>query len=59
MKIPYNLEEAEKTISLFPGENISMSQISGVDFKVSNLIEYSAVSINLEEIIPQKFYACC
>ena len=34
-----------------------MSRISGVDFPVSNLIEYSPVSINIEEIIPQKFYA--
>ena len=34
-----------------------MSRISRVDFPVSNMIEYSPVSINIEEIIPQKFYA--
>ena len=36
-----------------------MSRISGVDFPVSNLIEDSSLSINIEEVIPQKFYACC
>ena len=59
--MPDNLEEAEKTIFLFPipnGDNISMSRISGVDFPVSNLIEDSPASINIEEVIPRKFYAC-
>ena len=35
-----------------------MSRISGVDFPVQNLIEDSTASINIEEVIPQKFYAC-
>ena len=35
-----------------------MSQISGVDFPVSNLNKDSPASINIEEVIPQKFYAC-
>ena len=41
------------------GDNILMSRISGVDFPVSNLIEDSPASINIEESLPQKFYACC
>ena len=40
------------------GDNILMSRISGVDFPVSNLIEDSLASITMEEVIPQKFYAC-
>ena len=36
-----------------------MSQISGIDFPVSNLIEDSPASVNIEEVIPQKFYVCC
>ena len=39
-------------------DNILMSWILGVDFLVSNLTEDSPVSIDLEEVIPQKFYAC-
>ena len=39
-------------------DNILMSQISVVEFPVSNLIEDSPASINIEEVIPQKFYAC-
>ena len=35
-----------------------MSWILGVDFPVSNLTEDSPVSIDLEEVIPQTFYAC-
>ena len=35
-----------------------MSRISVVDFPVSNLIEDSPTSINIEEAIPQKFYGC-
>ena len=35
-----------------------MSQISGVDFPVSNLIDDSPASTNIEEVIPQTFYAC-
>ena len=34
-----------------------MSQILGVDFPESNLIEDSPASIHIEEVIPQKFYA--
>ena len=40
------------------GDNILMSRISGVDFPLSNLIEDSPVSINIEGVIPQTFYAC-
>ena len=58
MKMPDNLVEAEKNISLFQWDNILMSQISGVDFPVSNLNKVSPASINIEEVIPQKFYAC-
>ena len=36
-----------------------MSRISGVDFLLSNLTENSPASINIEEVIPQKFHACC
>ena len=36
------------------GDNTLMYRISGVDFPVSNLIEDSPVSINIEEVIPQK-----
>ena len=39
-------------------DNILMCQISGLDFPVSNLIDDSSASINIEEVIPQKFYAC-
>ena len=39
-------------------DNILMSRISGVDFAASNLIEDSPASINIEEVLPQKFYAC-
>ena len=35
-----------------------MSQISGVDFSVSNLIEDSPASINIDDVVPQKCYAC-
>ena len=35
-----------------------MSWISGVDFPVSDLIEDSPASINIEEAISQKFFAC-
>ena len=35
-----------------------MSRISGVDFPLSNLIEDSPVSINIEGVIPKTFYAC-
>ena len=41
------------------GDNVLMSQISGIDFPASNLIEDSPASINIEEVIPQKFYPCC
>ena len=41
------------------GDNILMSRISGVNFPVSNLFEDSLASVNIEEVIPQKFYACC
>ena len=41
------------------GDNILMSRILGVNFSVSNLIEDSPASINIEEVIPRKFYACC
>ena len=59
MKMSYNLEEAKKNNQFIPnGNNILMSWISGVDFPVSNLIEDSPTSINIEEVI-QKFYACC
>ena len=40
------------------GDNILMFQISDVDVTVSNFIEGSPTSINIEEVIPQKFYAC-
>ena len=41
------------------GGNIFMSWISGVDFPVSNLIEDSPTTINIEEVIPEKSFACC
>ena len=40
------------------GDNILISRISGVDFPVSNLIEDSPASKNIEEVTSQKFYAC-
>ena len=40
------------------GDNTLISRISVVDFPVSNLIEDSPASINIEEAIPQKFYGC-
>ena len=58
MKMPDNLEEAKKT-HIPIGDNILMSRISEVDFPVSNMIEGSPPSINIEELIPQKFYVCC
>ena len=39
------------------GGNILMSSVSGVDFRISNLIEDLPGSVNIE-VIPQKFYAC-
>ena len=60
MKMPDNLEEAKKAHHIFPnGDNILMSGISEVDFPVSNMIEGSPPSINIEELIPQKFYVSC
>ena len=40
------------------GGNILITQISGVDFPVSNLTEDSPASIIIEEVIPQEFYVC-
>ena len=40
------------------GDNILMLWISGVNFSVSNLIEDSPASTNIEDVKPQKFYAC-
>ena len=40
------------------GGNILLTQISGVDFPVSNLTEDSPASIIIEEVIPQEFYVC-
>ena len=49
MKMPDNLEEAEKNCQFIPNDdNILMCQISAVDFPVSNLIEDSPTLINIE-----------
>ena len=40
------------------GDSVLTSWISGVDFPVSDLIEDSPASINIEEVISQKFYGC-
>ena len=40
------------------GDNTLISRISVVDFPVSNLIEDSPASINIDDVVPQKCYAC-